>query len=151
GTRLPCGILGSRSNGIPGTDFLADVTAIHMSADAFKQRTGNRATELDSQVRHASRRIEYSWGHEGLSRACLETQRARAALIQRRHVHLERQAADDLTQKEPGAGSRTDHARVLANPADPGMAGVHALLHRAGVDIDACVELSGRSVSHPGH
>ena len=73
----------------------------------------------------------------------------RAALVERRLVDLERQAADDLGQQRPRSDRGADHARVLADPSNPGVPRVHTLLNRTGVDIRPRLErLVGRA-AHP--
>ena len=84
---------------IPRTDFLADVAAVDVRADGRRELVGNRAALLDRQVRNAARRVEHAGRDERVRRTRLEAQRARAALIERRRVDLERQAADDLARE----------------------------------------------------
>ena len=107
---------------------------------AGAMRAGNVAPQLDRQVRNAARRIEHAGRDQRLRRARLEAQRAGAALIERRRVDLERQAADDLARGTSTIRARVDDAGVLADPADAGVLRVDALLHRPGVDVGARLE-----------
>ena len=102
--------------------------------------TGNAPSMLDRQVGDAARRVEHARLRRARGRTRLEAQRAGAALIERRRVRLERQAADDLGQEDPRPERRVDHAGVLADPADAGVLRVDALLHRTGVDVGARLE-----------
>src|SRR4030095_3470039 len=98
----------------------------------------------------AARRIEYAGSDDRLRRTRLEAEHAGAALVERRRVHLQRQAADDLREKDPGSDVGMDDARVLADPPDAGVLGVDAFLHRSGIDIHARLERLGRALAHPG-
>ena len=89
-------------------------------------------------------RIEHARLDERAGRTRLETARAAAALLEPLRVGLERQRADDLAEKQPRAELGVDQAGVLADPAEPGVLRVDALLHRAGVDVGARVERLGR-------
>ena len=104
---------------------------------------------LDRQVRDAAGRVEHAWRDEAPGRTRLDAERARAALIERGPIALERQAADDLGEKNPRADLGVDDARVLADPADARVLRVDALLHRTGVDVRASLERLGRRVAHP--
>src|SRR5437899_8988241 len=79
----------------------------------------------------------------------VETERAGAALVERGLVGLERQAAHDFGEQDPGAEVRVDDARVLADPAEAGILRVDALLHRPGVDIRSRVERLRVLLAHP--
>src|SRR5256885_10621752 len=79
----------------------------------------------------------------------LEAQRTSAALIERRRVHFERQTADDLGEKDPRPELRMDDAGVLADPSEPGVLRVDALLDGPGVDVGARVERLRPAVAHP--
>ena len=104
-----------------------------------------------SIVRYEMQRVESSTpgADERLRRARLEAQRAGAALVERRRVDLERQAADDLAEKQPRAELGVDDAGVLADPADARVLRVDALLHRAGVDVGARLERLRCRGAHP--
>ena len=105
---------------------------------------------LDRQVRDAARRVEHAGRDQRLRRTRVEAQRAGAALIERRRVGLERQAADDLAEEDPRPELRVDHAGVLADPAEARVLRVDALLHGAGVDVGPRLERLGATVAHPG-
>ena len=82
-------------------------------------------------------------------RAGLQAQRARAALVERRRVHRERQGADDLRQEQPRAELGVDEAAVLADPAEAGILRVDALLDRPRVDVRARLERLGAGGPQP--
>ena len=107
------------------------------------------AAQLDRQIRDTARRIEHAGRDDRMRRTRVEAERAGAALIERRRIHLERQAADDRAEKDPRPEPRVDDAGVLADPADARVLRVHALLHRAGVDVRARLERLGRCLAHP--
>src|SRR5207248_10183964 len=134
-TRLPGRVVRRRGLRVPWADFLTYVAAVHAGPDSRVQGIGNRAAELNREVRHAARRIEYAGSDQRLRRARLEAQRARAASIERRRVGVERQAAQDFTEEQPRSEIGIDDAGILADPADAGVLRVHALLHGARVDV----------------
>src|SRR5262249_58448890 len=84
-----------------------------------------------------------------MRRTRLDAERARAALIERRRIDLERQAADDGGQEDERAELRVDDAGVLPDPADARMLRVDALLDRSGVDVRARLERLGPRRPHP--
>ena len=110
---------------------------------------GDVAAQLDRQIRDAARRIENTGRDDRLRRTGFEAERAGAALIDRRRIHLERQAADDCAEKHPRSELRVDHARVLADPPDARVLRVDALLNRTGVDIRARLERLRPRFAHP--
>src|SRR5438552_506422 len=69
---LPGGIVGGGRDGIPRTDFLTDVAAVHMRSKAPAKRVRYGASKLDREVGNASRRIEDAWCDERLGRARFE-------------------------------------------------------------------------------
>src|SRR5262249_33596074 len=149
GTRLPRGIGRARRDGIPRTDLLTHIASVDAGADARVVLPRDVAAKLDRQVRHAPGRIEHPGRDERAGRTRLEAQCAGAALVERWRIHLERQTADDLGEKDPGPERRVDDAGVLANPADAGVLRIHTLLHRTGVDVGARVERLSRLFAHP--
>src|SRR6266540_4540311 len=149
GPRLPGWIIGAARHGIPRAHVLTDVAAEHVRPDAAAKRLRNVAAMLDRQVRNAARRIEHGWLDDRAGGTGLQAQGARAALIERRRIDREREAAEDFPEKDPRAEAGIDHARVLANPSDAGMLGVHAFLHGTGVDVRARIERLWRRRAHP--
>src|SRR5215510_5473999 len=99
---------------------------------------------LDGEIRNALRGIEHAWRADRVRRAGFNAERARTALIERRGVRFQIQAADDLAEEDPRTELGIDDAGVLADPADAGVARVDALLDRTGVDIRTCIERLGR-------
>src|SRR4051794_30243696 len=87
------------------------------------------AAGLDGQVGNAPVRIEHPRLDEGSGRTRLQASRAAAALFEPLRVGLEGQRADDLREKQPRSDLRVDQAAVLADPAEPGVLRVDALLH----------------------
>src|SRR5262249_60018854 len=108
--------------------FLTDVAAVGMPPEALALIDRDAALQLDRQVRQAARRVEDVRLDDRAGRTGVETEPARAALIQRRRVGLERQAADDLREKQPRSEVRIDDARVAPDPAEAGVLRVDALL-----------------------
>src|SRR6185312_2681805 len=147
--RLPGGIARHGGGRVPRTYFLADVAAVHVRAHRRVEFRRDVAALLDRQVRDAAVRIDDAGRDDRLRLARLDAERARAALIERRPIAFQIEAADDLGEKDPRALLRVDHARVLADPADAGVLRVDALLHRPRVDVRARIERLRRSRSHP--
>ena len=137
-------------------DTLPDRCRSRTRATRSPSRCSSGISPRSSIVRYEMQRVESSTpgATMRLRRARLDAQRAGAALIQRRRVHLQRQAADDLSEKDPRAELGIDHAGVLADPADAGVLRVDALLHRSGVDVGARVERlrrRARASTRPAH
>ena len=65
--------------------------------------------------------------------AGIKTEGAGAALIESRCIRLERNVADDGGQEDPGSDVGVDETGVLPDPTEPGVLGIHPLLHRPGV------------------
>src|SRR5262249_39998275 len=82
-------------------------------------------------------------------RTRVETRLARSALIERGCIGLERQAADDLRQKQPRAAIRIDHTRVPSDPAESRVLRVYALLHRTRINVGAGIEPVAAPLAHP--
>src|SRR3954468_18942433 len=147
--RLPRRVVGPRCDGVPRTDFLADIAAVDARPDPGAVLGRDVATVLDRQVRNALGRVEDAGRDERVGRAGVEAERARAALIERRRIDRERQAADDLGQENPRAELWMNDAGVLADPAEAGVLRVDPFLHRPGVDIGTGVERLGGLLAHP--
>ena len=121
---------------VPGTDVLADVAAVGVMRRCLAALL-RESLPLVSIVRYDRHRVASSTcgstsapvGHAS------RQQRAGPALIERRLVGLELQIGDDHGQEQPGPELGVDQARVLADPAEPGVLRVDALLHRTGVDV----------------
>ena len=152
--RLPRGVGARRRPAVPRTDVLADVAAEHLLANRRPPFLGDRALLLDRQIRQAARGVDDVRLDDRAGRTCLEAARARAALIDAGLVGREIEVREDLRQQEPGTQPRVDEARVLADPAEPGLLGEHALLH--GTVVHAGKRLETRRagtvrVGHPLH
>ena len=87
---------------VPRADLLADVAAVDVRADAgAKRRRGFRRAARSSGTRcSASSRARPARRCACVGHASM-TERAAAALIERRRIHLERQAADDGRRETP--------------------------------------------------
>ena len=106
---------------------------------------------LDGQVGQAARRVEHTGLDERAGRARRQAQRARSTLIEHRLAGLEIEVGDDLGQEDPGTELGIDQARVLADPAKPGVLRVNALLHGSGVDVAARLEFLPSRRAKRGH
>src|SRR4029079_2846914 len=120
---------------VPRTHFLADVAAVGVRAHGLTLIEGHPPLELDREIGETARRIQHVGIDERAGRAGIDTELAAAALLQRRRVGLERQAADDLRQEEPGPDFGIDHAGVLPDPAEPSVLRVDTLLYGSRVDV----------------
>ena len=147
--RLPWCVARMWCGPIVGTDFLANVAAVDVTADRCTMRFRNRRPQLDRQIRQASIRVEDARFDERSRWTRLEAARAAAALFEPLRIGLERQCADDLTQEQPRSDFAVDQARVLPDPAEPRVLRVHALLHRACVHIGSPVEWRITRRLHP--
>ena len=100
-----------RRGRVPRAHFLADVAAVDVRADRLR-RSASGISPRCSMVRYEMQRVgvEHAGRDERLRRARLEAQRAGAALIERRRVGVERQAADDLGEEDPRPELGMDHA-----------------------------------------
>src|SRR5688572_12740764 len=107
---------------VPGTDELAVVATVDAIAHHAPQLDGNRAVELDRQIRDAAARIEligrgYSaGGARGNARA------ARAAMRADGFVERQRQVGQDLADEKIRSRVARDEVRVLSNPAEARLA-----------------------------
>src|SRR5262245_23598161 len=109
-TRLPGSVGRTRRYGIPRTDVLADVATVDVRADRRTKAIGDVAAILDRQVRDALRRVEDTWTEDGLRWTRLDAERAGAALVERRRIDLQRQAANDRGEEDEGSVLGADEA-----------------------------------------
>src|SRR5206468_6973587 len=136
---------------IPRTDFLADVASVGVLVQGVTIPGWNGSLELDGEVRKTARRIEDAWSHERTGRARVQASRARPALIERRGVRLEREAAENLGKKDPRTQVFIDQAGVLADPSKPRILRVHPFLYRARVDVGPRFEILAGDSSKTRH
>src|SRR4029079_8423463 len=143
GARLPFVIAAPHDDGrdIPGTNFLADVASVRMPAHRDAMFFRNRAFQLDCEIREASGGVEHTCLKNRSRRTRLQASGARTALIKCRSIRRERQAANDLGEKDPGTKLFVDEAGVLSDPPETGVLRVNALLHRPCIDVRASLEL----------
>jgi hypothetical protein len=106
-------------------------------------------SQLDRQIRHAAIRVEDTRLDERVRRTRVEAARAASALLEALRIRLERQRADDLAEEQPGPELRIDETGVLADPAQPGVLRIDALLNRTGIDIRARSNGLLRVLAHP--
>src|SRR6185295_2898853 len=98
--RLPGLVARVRCRLIVGTDLLADVASVHMSAHRRTKTLGDRRPQLDGRVRQASIRIEHARLDQGPGRARVDASRAAAALLESLRVGFELQGGNDLAEKQ---------------------------------------------------
>ena len=147
--RRPAGVVCRRRRTIPRAHLLADVASENMIADGAAMFRWNRSAIFDGEVRNALGRVEHMRLDKRAGRARLDAQRAGSALIERRSIGFERKAADNFRQQEPRPRVLINDAGVLADPSEACILRVYPLLHRAGVDVCACVERLGVLRAHP--
>src|SRR6185436_2506258 len=127
--------------------FLADVAPVCVLANCVAMFLWDGSLQLDREIREASRGIEDTGIEESTRRARVQASCARTALIECRRIRAERQTADNLGQKNPGAEIFVDETCVLPDPSKPGILGVDAFLHRPGVDVGAGFERVTRDLA----
>ena len=110
---------------------------------------GDCRAQLDRQVRQTTVRVEHTGLDERVGWTRFEATRAAPALLESLRIRLERQRADDLAKEQPRAELGVDETGVLADPAQPGVLRVDALLDGTGIDIRPRVERLGRLLAHP--
>src|SRR5262245_931283 len=118
----------------------ADVASENVPADCRTLPLRDLSLQLDRQVRDAPRRVELALVDESTGRARVDAERAGAALIRRRSVRRQLEAARHTREEDPRADVGVDDAGVLADPSQPRMPCIHALLHMVLVDEDRGVE-----------
>ena len=111
---------------------------------AGAQLFGNRAAQLDRQIRDAAARVELVRRDDGLRGADVEARPARAAVLGDGRVGRQRQVRVELAEQEPRAVA-VEQIRVLADPAEAGVARERLLEHGRAVDEDAIAELRRRA------
>src|SRR5215211_7354147 len=104
---------------------------------------------LDGQVGDAAVRIEDPRSHQRLRGTRLETEGAGPALVERRPIGRQFQAADHLAKEDPRSERRIDDAGVFPDPTDTSVPRVDALEDRTRVDVGARVERLRRALTHP--
>src|SRR5262249_36489125 len=116
---------------IPGTDILANVAAEKLPTASGAKFFVDAFTQLDGEIRDAASRVEHVGLDEGTGRAGIQTQRAIATEIGRRHGkgigafawegrrQVERSEHD--AEEKPGAQILVDEACVLGQPTEPGV------------------------------
>jgi len=117
---------------VPRADQLAVVAAEDAVADQRPQVFRNVAVMLDRQIRDAASGIEAIRRNDGLRRADVDAGAARAAMGADRGLcrRCQRQVGVDLAEEKPRAGLAIQQQGVLADPAEPGVAGQRLFEHR---------------------
>ncbi len=151
GARQPGVVRGNarRRRQVPGANVLADVAAVDVISDVAPRRLWNRSLELDRQIRETPGRVHHVRFDQRAGRAGVETARARPALVERRLIRRQRQAGDQHRQEHPRSELVVDDARVLADPANPGVLRIDALLDGSGVDVGASLEVAAGARAQP--
>ncbi len=120
---------------VPGAYQLAVVAAEDAIAHQRTQFERYGTVMLDGQVGDAAACIELIGTNEGVRRADIEAGPAAAAVIARRFafVRRQRQIGVNLAEQEAGPGLAVEQQRVLADPAEPGVARHRTLQRRCTV------------------
>src|SRR5256885_16422911 len=108
---------------VPRTHQLAVVTAVDAMADRLAQLNRNGAVVLDGEVGDAASRIQPPGGDDRTGGAGRDARLAAAAVGAGALIHRQRQVRQDLAEKEPRAALACDEVGVLADPAEPRVAG----------------------------
>src|SRR5438046_1261933 len=127
---------------VPRTHQLAVVTAVDAIADRLAQLNRNGAVVLDGEVGDAAPRVQPPGGDDRTGGAGGDARLAAAAVGAGALIHRQRQVRQDLAEKEPRAPLARDEVGVLADPAEPGIAGQRLLEHRRRVHAHPVAERS---------
>ena len=122
---------------VPRADVLADVAAVHLSAELRPVRLGDRSRCL-RPVGQTTRRVKRARKIERTGRARVDAQPARAAVEVERRRRLELAVADERPEHNPGAVPPRDQHRVLAVEADAAP--------RRGLAVDVLVRVDEHAV-----
>ena len=112
---------------VPRAHVLADVAAVDVSPPALR-RIGGMASSARSSGSRGTPGVEHVRLDDGAGRARVEALRARAAVVGRRRIGIERQAVTGSSTGRSTSRVAADDAGVLADPADAGVLRVDALL-----------------------
>src|SRR5215204_2638165 len=126
---------------VPGTKELAIVAAEDAVADSRPQVFRDRPLELDRQVGDAAARVELVRRDDGLRGAHVEASSTRPTALSDGDVWLERQIRIQLANQKPRAVA-IEQVRMLADPAEAGVARERFLEHGCAVDEYAVAELA---------
>ena len=127
---------------VPRTGELAVVAAVDPVADQRPQRLGDRAVQLDGQVRDAAARVELVRRDDRAGRTRVEAGGAGAAVRADGRRRRQRQVGVELAQEELGAAVARQQQRVLAPPAEPGLRRQRDLEDRRAVGEDPMAEVA---------
>ncbi len=83
---------------VPGADQLAVIATVDAIAQGFPELFGNRAAQLDREIRDAAGRIQLERRDDGLRRAHIDAGATRAAMLGLRLVDRQRQVGEDLAR-----------------------------------------------------
>ena len=109
-------------------------------ADGRAELLRDRAVVLDREVGNAAARIELVRRRDRAGRAGRQAGAAAAAAVLGARVDRQWQVGVELAQHEERARALVDEVGVLADPAEPGIAGQRLFHHRARVDEGAMAE-----------
>jgi hypothetical protein len=127
---------------VPRADVLADVAAVHLSAELPAVVHRDRRRRL-APVREAARSVQRPRLVERVRRARVDAKRARAAACGERRRRIELPVADQRPENDPGPVAARDQHRVLAVEPHPAP--------RGGLAIDMLVRVDEHAVLAAEH
>ena len=120
--RLPRGVVAFGGATVPWTHVLADVAAVHFVLNGGAQRFVDISARFDRQIRQTAGGVELIRLDDGARRTCVETARARAALIDARaHRVPDPDCVTISPRNSHDPSCWIDQAGVLADPAEAGL------------------------------
>ncbi len=127
---------------VPRTYELAVVTAVDAIANGLAQLDRDGAVVLDGEIGNAAPRIQPPGCDDRPGGAGRDAGLAAAAVGAGALIYGQWQIRQDLPEKEPRAPLARGEVGVLADPAEPGVAGERFLEHRGRVDAHPVAERS---------
>ncbi len=134
------GRCGGVGKAVPRAHQLAVVAAIDAVTHQWAQLNRDAAVQLDSQIRNAASRIDFTRCNDGLCRTHIHTGLTGAAMRRNRCVSGQRQVGVDFAEKKPRPGIPVQQQRVFAAPAQSGFGGQRHFHHRRRIGKHAVAE-----------
>jgi len=132
---LKLGRIRYRRFAIPWADVLADIAAEDMPSHSVAHLFGNRAALFDREIGDTLVGVELVRCNQRVGWAGIDASCASTAAIGRGNIGLEFEGRQDNAQEQPRTQFLVEDAGVLADPADAGVFGVHALDERTSIHV----------------